>query len=202
MVETLLANFINLPVMQPVTMQYYVFIDLETLGIVSVGEANSSCDSLLKIEVQQDLYIKFITGEENTASWILGPDRSIVKKEHIKPAEYNLVDILRIMSIEFTQSENADVKIIIDTDNNTLKIFYSFEQINLWQVPLKLYFTRYQDPAYLKSTVDINMNTLFELRDKSSAKKIPNPLIVSVQEADDLSIYTPRTDLKFSVEVI
>lgn len=187
---------------QPQQLKLHVSVDLDTLAVISVGDTEATQENILKVEVDHSLYSKFITGEENPSDWVLGPDRQVVKRASVKPADYNLIDVLSVMQISIERCENADVSIIIDEKRNLLKIYYSFEQINLWKIPLKLYFTRFQDPAYLKSSVDINMNTLCELRDRSNLKKIPNPLVVSVQEADDLSIFTPRTDLKFSVEVI
>lgn len=93
-----------------------------------------------------------------------------------------------------------DVVIRINRDAGTATFVYNGDIIKKNGRLLRFYFTREDDPSHLKCVLRLDKETLDRVVSANNLVMWPNPLTFKIPfGADDLSIYTPKSDLEIIV---
>jgi hypothetical protein len=93
-----------------------------------------------------------------------------------------------------------DLIIKINRDAGTASFIYNGDIILTKEKILRFYFTREDDPSHLKCVLKLDKNTLDNVLKINNLDKWPNPLTFKIPfGADDLSIYTIKSDLEIIV---
>lgn len=93
-----------------------------------------------------------------------------------------------------------DVVIRINRDAGTATFVYNGDIIKKNSRLLRFYFTREDDPSHLKCVLRLDKETLDRVVSANNLVMWPNPLTFKIPfGADDLSIYTPKSDLEIIV---
>jgi hypothetical protein len=188
---------------EPIVPKFYVHVDLSKMEIISISPESFNDAQTKSIEIEYDLASKFISGEENIHNWAIANrdgEFSVVKPDEVEGFFHNRVELLSIVEVPFKEVPYPDVRIVVDEENDKVIIYYHGERISTWQFPLKLYFTREGDPSYLKCAFTLDTNILGTLAYLNNLNQWPNPIVIPMEDVDDLSVFTFKTDLKVSLE--
>lgn len=182
---------------------FYVHVDKTTLKIVGVSPHVG--EDTANVEIAEELAIKFLTGTENLTAWAVIHENEkyeIVKKNIFNRFINSRVDVLALTQLEFKTVDDPDVSIILDTVSNKVLIYYNGLSIKQFVHPLNFYFTREDDPSYLRMTFALCEQTLSHLAYEMSLDKWPEEVKLAVEDADDISVYTIKSKLKISLSKI
>lgn len=92
-----------------------------------------------------------------------------------------------------------DVTLIIDRAESIAEVFYS-DSIMKDLDECRLFFTREDDPSTLKGVLHLEKTNLLRIMRENNLTSVPNPLRFKIPfGADDLSIYTPVSELEIYV---
>lgn len=179
--------------------QFWFYIRKLDLGIDGFGpvqETNAAIDNIAADTAQLE---KFILGTENIDDWMLGRSRQLVRKSELSNIKYNRTDILQIQELPLQEVQNPHISLHLDSTRDIIKLYYYPDTYDIWSQSIKLYFTKSGDPSYLKQTFQLDANILNAIAAANGIANWPNPIEIPVDGVGDLSIFTQRSDLIFSV---
>ena len=181
--------------------QFYAHIHKEALTIAAIAPIEPSDDKLFGLAIEHDQAMKFMVGTDSTTNWSVAlkdGQYGIIKNEDLR-GRNSRVDVISILEVPWGLVQSADIKVVVDADNSQAEIFYDGSKMPNWKSSAKLYFTREGDPSYLKCAFSLDVNILETLKKVNKAAEWPNPIILPLNEVDDLSIFTMKSDLKISL---
>ena len=184
------------------TPTFYVHFNARDLRIQSISTKQQPDEDNLAIAIDYDLGLKFMTGELNPISWAIGLDDKATKKTYvlkkIEAVKLNRLDIDQPI-YEVGEDGWADVNIVLNKRKNIVEIHYSGERIQNVVQPVRMYFTKNGDPAYLKCAFTLNVNILNIIKTENGLSEWPNPIKLKMDDVDDLSIFAMRGPLSVSI---
>ncbi len=180
---------------------FYVHFDERDLRIKSISSCSVPDEGQRVIEIDHALGIKFMLGEENTISWVIGSqdDKYVIKKTERQSVFIgNRIDILHGVVEVTSKNQDHDVLLELDRENNLVLIHYDGEKIQQLPYPMKLYFTRENDSSHLKRTISLDVNILNAIKIENNLSDWPNPIMLRLDDIDDLSVFAIRGHLTIS----
>jgi hypothetical protein len=172
---------------------------------MGVSPHTSDNSDSVDVEIEEELAVKFLTGAENLTAWTTVFEDGIYRI--LKKAESNRfvnsrVSVLAMTQLEFTTIDRADVAVILDTINDQVIISYNGLSVRQFMHPINLYFTREDDPSHLKLTFSLSEKTLSHLAYEMSLNEWPKEIKLAIEDADDVSVYSIKSQLKISLSKI
>lgn len=184
---------------EPVKRKIYAHINPEKGKIISVSAAQY-VEGLHPVEIEHELGMKFLRGEENITKWVaLKRDDQFVIMKKIDAERQKLHRVKDLPIYELTSDlHSPDVRVEVG-DSEVVRIHYRGDTIDTWKHPVKLYFTAEGDPTHLKGVLSLDVNTLNEIQSNNHLPEWPNPVELPLHRADDLSVFTARSKLKVAI---
>lgn len=190
----------------PVEKVFYCQADASLLTIRGISPHESDEENIINLPIQEELAIKFLTGEENLMEWAIAlkdEKHSLVKKSiYDRLAVNDRVDVLQMVEVLPQQIDNPDITIQIDQVKNTARIVYNGLSVQHYAKPIMLYFTREDDPTHLKMVCNLGADALSHMTYELHLSKWPEELLYEIADIDDTSIYTSKSQLKISLSKI
>ena len=186
---------------QPTPRQFYAHINKGKLQIVAISPVEIPFvenAEVIGIKVEWSVAEKFLMGIENPVKWVAAykdGEYSIQKASDIREKTAR-VDALPIYEVKHEKLPYPDIWIEIDKKRGNVIINYDGSKIASWPTTAKLYLTREGDPSYLKCAFALDVNTLCKITEQNKLSEWPNPIVLPLEEIDDLSIYTIKSNLK------
>jgi len=170
--------------------QFYIHFDIQTNQIRSISASNVLAENTLAIEVEYDLGMKFMLGEENPINWsiIKQDDSYSLKKVDPTTVKLNRID-MGLGIYEVVKNPWDKVRLAVDKVENVVEIHYDGEAILKATHPVKMYFTREGDMSYLKCAFSLDVNILNQIKFDNNLTSWPNPVKLHLKDVDDLSVY-------------
>lgn len=187
--------------------KFFAHFDTRTLEVVSINNT-PECEGYGAIELQEEHALKLLSGKENLSRWIVGikDDKPELQKIdalenfYINRAELNPIIKLDFKSTEEYDDNMFDVVVRINRAAGTATFVYNGDIIKSQGRILRFYFTREDDPSHLKCVMRLDKETLDRVVKSNDLVMWPNPLTFKIPYgADDLSIYTIKSDLEIIV---
>ena len=192
-------------VVEPVQKKFYVHIDKQTLKIVGVSPHFEQDDNTIDLEIEEELAVKFLIGEENLAGWIVFHEDNrydILKKSSYDRFVNNRVDVLSFVQVEPQIVEEPDITIVADTINNEVIITYNGLSVRQFKQPIHFYFTKEDDPTYLQKSFILSEQVLSHMAYELELDGWPQEIKLAVEDADDLSVFSIKSQLQLSLSKI
>ena len=182
--------------------QFFVHIDKAELTIVAVAPNEPADDNLFSLKIDYDQAIKFMTGTDSPTNWsveLKDGNYTIIKNSELRNRN-SRVDVISILDLPWDEViENPDIQIIVDRQQSQAEIYYNGARLPNWRAGARFYFTREADPSYLKCSFSLDVNILDTLKKVNDSDEWPNPIILPLNDVDDLSVFTVKSDLKISL---
>lgn len=181
--------------------KFYVHFNATDLQIKSISSNEVAAADEKCLEVEYELGLKFITGEENPISWSIVPDGKTFVFQKIQPHEVKLnrVDIgLGIYEVQ--ENEWDDIRLKVLKDEGVVEMHYDGEKLKTISNPVKMYFTREGDMTYLKCAFSLDVNILNQIAYDNNLQSWPNPIRLNLKDVDDLSVFAVRGPLSVSFQ--
>jgi hypothetical protein len=194
-------DFAPTPAPAPVEPKFYVHFNSTTLQIKSISSCDVTVEDEKCLEVDYELGLKFITGEENPISWSIIPDDKLFVFQKIQPhtVKLNRVDI-GLGIYEVKPNDWDDIRLKVLKDEGVVEIYYDGEKLKTISNPVKMYFTREGDMTYLKCAFSLDVNILNEITTYNNLPSWPNPIRLNLKDVDDLSVFAVRGPLSVSFQ--
>lgn len=195
----------TITVPKQVNPQFYAHINVKTqqiVGISPVALSEEANDEVISIKIEYHVAEKFLSGVENITRWIARYRNDtciIVREEDFLREKLKRIDTLSIFEIVDADTPYPDVKIEVGAEEDVVLIYYNGETIKNWQRPAKLYFTAENNPSYLKCAFSLDVNIVDEIQRVNNLPEWPNPIALPLPNADDLSVYTIKSNLKLAI---
>jgi hypothetical protein len=181
----------------------FAHVDLSSGKIAGVNSKGIAPGNRVAIELDYDLALKFIGGQENPNDWIAGLKDDKYVLQRIVHEQHSRVDLLPITEVEIDTWKPEEptyivggVLIWVDREAGTLELCYDGDYLKTLNQPLKIYATREGDPSYLKCTISLDVNILNEIMYSNELDCWPNPLQVELADGTtDLSLFAPTASI-------
>lgn len=186
---------------QPAQRQFYAHINKGKLQIVAISPvelSGASNEEVISIKIDFSVAEKFLTGAENPVRWVAAykdGEYSIQRASDIKEKTPR-VEVMPIYEVTQEKLPYPDIWIEVDRKRGNVLINYNGATIQNWPSPAKLYLTREGDPSYLKCAFALDVNTLYKITEQNELSEWPNPIVLPLEEVDDLSVYAMKSNLK------
>ncbi len=190
-------QFLTQPVPEVVKKNFYCTFNPQDGAIIAISGSPEEMPQMQITEISYDDGIAFMTGRENYNNWYVVNVNSVfvIKKKDKKDNVKDRVELLTIC--EFDESINShvdfpDVKLVVKHEENLLEVHYNGDSISSWKQPMKLFLTRLGDPSHLICSLKLDINTLDSILAQNNLKEWPNPVVIQLDDADDISIFGNR----------
>lgn len=190
------------PEQEQVKVPFYIQFDKSTCKVCSISANPVPDGDNGIIEIDHELGLKFMSGEENHSNWSIGmQDKKYIIQKIDRSRNFvgNRIDVMRKVEEVSVSSESSDIMIYLDKVESEVFIHYDGVAIQNLGYPIKLYFTREGDPSHLKSAISLDVNILNAIKTDNSLDHWPNPLIVKLDDLDDISVYAAKGSLTISI---
>lgn len=184
----------------------YCHIDTNKMIIVSISIDKHDPDKnqdLVSIKIKHSLAMRLITGEETMYKWQVLKENGRYILKHEDEIEKEKLDRLESLSIfEVTEdTPNADIRVVINDPlyKGLVAVYYHAGNIYNWKTPAKIYFTREDDASYLKCILNLGHVILNEMLVRGNLTEWPNPILLNLVGADDISVFTTRSNYKIAI---
>lgn len=180
------------------SIKYYAHVLLETLSIVSITTQQFISPDYKVIEIDEEIALKFLSGEENVDEWVVGAINGVYE---IRKAEKNRFSLDKVsvcpivevpFSLEKAPKSTKDVNknnIAVVIQGEYAKIYYDGEIIKSTGIPLRLYFTKEGNPTYLYCAVRLSCESLDKMAEDNELTGWPNPITIMLGAGvNDLAI--------------
>jgi len=179
----------------PLQMKYYVHFNEKTLEIKAVTCLSTPSEGEAALEISEDLGLKFLRGTENVLRYTiiaLKKDKFdlVLKSDKIKAISDRVDVVETIYEVDREWTKDPEVWFEILEDENIVLVYFDGEKFP--GKVAKFYFTRYDDPSYLKFTFTLDVNILNKITYDNQLPEWPNPIPLKVDDATDISIYGIR----------
>ena len=182
--------------------KFYVHFNTRDLKIQSISTKHVPDDGNLALEIDHELGMKFMTGELNPIKWAIGIDDKSEKKNYvlkkIEEIKLNRLDIDQPI-YEVGKDGWADVNLVLDKKKDIVEVHYSGERIQNFIQPVRIYFTKDGDPAYLKCAFTLDVNILNIIKQQNDLPEWPNPIRLKIDDVGDISVFAMRGPLSVSI---
>lgn len=184
---------------------FYVHYDSKTLDIKSVSTKEISGDvDVHVIEIDSALARRIMGGEESIVNYMIIGIKDgtfqLHKKTDALPQMANRVDVAVVIQQVQETEKKTEINFCINKQSNIVEIHYHGERIKKLDKPVKFYFTRKNDPSFLKCFFQLDVNILNEILTRNELSEWPNPIRLKVDNAKDLSIYEVKGQLSSSIK--
>lgn len=187
----------DLQPVEPVKSKFFCTFNPSDSNIVAVSGSPEQMEGMQVIEISHEDGVAFLTGKENYHDWTVVniKDEYFIKKLDKRADVKDRVELLTIC--EYNEEMNAhiaypDVKLVVDHADSTLKVHYNGQTIRSWSQPMKIFLTKEGDPSYLICSFKLDINTLDRILAENNLQEWPNPVVIQLEDADDLSIFGNR----------
>lgn len=186
---------------------FYAHVDKTTLGIVGVSPQKETNQNIENVEISEKTAVKFLSGIENLSSWVVvfeNKEYSLEKKSTNIRFKNNRVDVLSLQLLKFDEGEvvNPDIKIVLDTQKDEAIISYNGDLITHFKNGINFYFTREDDPSFLKKTFTLSDKLLSHLSYEQSLDHWPKEVLLPIEDIDDISVFTIKYPITISLTKI
>ena len=192
------------PEVKPV--QFYWHIDVEAFSIIAIAPYPPSKEGIIGIPLDEQRAHNLINGIENINEWTVVYDTDKIVLRHDSEIEKEKLERLKSLPIfEVTDSsDNCDITVVVGDElyPECIQVYYNGDTIYNWHKPVKIYVTRENDPLYLKCSFTLSADVLDKILEKNNLSEWPNPILLKVHEADDISIYSARSNNTIAVKRI
>jgi hypothetical protein len=182
----------------PVAPQFYWHINVEELSVVAIAPYPPTTEGIVGIKLDEKRANDLINGIESVNEWRVFNEDSKVFLRHESEIEKEKLERLKALLIyEVTDdSREADIRVIVNSKKHpgAILVYYNGNTIYNWNKPAKIYVTRENDPSYLKCTLTLSPAALDKIIEKNKLEEWPNPIVLPIEDADDVSIYTARSN--------
>jgi len=192
----------------PAKPQFYVHIDKKQQTIVAISPqqlADTANADVISVEIDYDLAEKFLLGVENVTRWVvvLRDDKyGIMHEVEFQREKAERVNDLQVFEITTPADKLAypDIVIEVGAVDDAVLIHYNGATVPNWSRPAKLYFTAEGDPGHLKCAFTLDVNTLSEIAGQNNLAEWPNPIVLNLNNAHDISVYSIRSGIKMAIK--
>lgn len=207
MISNLIASQF-LPLEDPVEVEvkelakptFYVHFDKTTLQIKSVSGRQEPDEGNSSIAIDYDLGHEIMLGTKsvNTHEIILlrNETHEFVKKESLQKV-MDRVDVVRTIYEVKDETDPQFVEMIVLPEEDVIEISYNGDLVQKGQT--KFYFTRFNDPSFLKCTFLLDVNTLNQIALINQIDEWPNPIRLKIDNVSDLSVFGIKGQTKASI---
>lgn len=122
----------------------------------------------------------------------------LVKKESMQKT-VDRVDVVRTIYEVKEEPAIQAVEMTVIEDEDVVEITYNGDLVQKGQT--KFYFTRYNDPSFLKCTFLLDVNTLNQIALVNQITEWPNPIRLKVDNVSDLSVFGIKGQTKASIRL-
>lgn len=179
--------------------KFYIHFDSKTLDIRSVSARAEPVEGQTAIEVTKELGEALMMGTQSVANFqvmlLKNESHELVKKDVLRQA-LDRVDIVKVI-YEVGDDNDAMIEITAYPEDDMVEIFYNGDMVK--QGATKFYFTRFDDPSFLKCAFQLDVNTLNHMAAASETSAWPNPVKLKIKGVNDLSVYGIKGQNKASI---
>lgn len=176
---------------------FFAHADLNSGQVIAISPVKTTNPDLVDIEISHTQAEAFLTGKDGFLNWIAKTDAEgkpllfQKEKEKLGPRK----EMLPIQEVRPITTSRVDVRIIVCEDH--VEIHYNGDKIQALakESNVRLYFTKEDDPTYLKCAFTLSVNTLDAILKENHLPKWPNPIILPLEDTDDLSIYMRKSSI-------
>lgn len=188
---------------EPVVIQFYWHIRLEDLSIIAIAPYPPSAKGVVGLPLEEKRALDLINGIESVNEWRVFNEDDKVFLRHESEIEKEKLERLKALPIyEVTEDiRDSDIRVIVGHAKHpgAILVYYNGDTIYNWNKPAKIYITRESDPSYLKCAFTLSPAALDKIIEKNKLEEWPNPIVLPVEEADDVSIYSARSNHTISI---
>jgi hypothetical protein len=187
----------DLQSVEPIKTSFYCTFNPSDGSILAISGSPEQMEGMQCIEIAYDDGIAFLTGRENYGDWtaVNIRDQYYIKKLDRRADVKDRVELLTICEYDDEMNKHVDypdVKLVVDHTDSTLKVHYNGENIQAWKQPLKIFLTKEGDPSHLICSFKLDINTLDRILAENQLTEWPNPVVIQLEDADDLSVFGNR----------
>lgn len=181
---------------------FYALIDKASGDICGITPSLSTDASIECVTLDYSLAEQFLTGKENVIMWIAVSSESgttLMKREELSSQKFQRIESMTMQEITDPTVPCADIRVEIGARADAVLIHFNGETIHKWPRPVKLYFTAESNPHYLKCGFTLDVNIINEIQRVNELPEWPNPIVLPLPNAQDVSVYTIKSNIKTAV---
>jgi hypothetical protein len=180
---------------------YFALINREELKFFSVSATPVTDRNIKNIMISEQAALQFLSGKEPIDKWNVTYDAATDEYDIIRDTSdsfnYLRIQLQEQIKIPTVASDvELDIRFKLNTDNNTVEIHFKNFIITTYP-EIRFAFTKDDDPRYYKGLYSLNKIGVDALIAKNESV---NPIILSVEDVSDLSIYTKLRNLKIAIQ--
>lgn len=189
----------------PQLVSFFVHFHAKTLVLKSISTREAALDEEHRVvEIDADVAKKIMGGEESIFNYgilALNDGKFEFRKKTDEVMQMaNRVDVAVVIQEILPSVVKSDINFYINKQSNIVEISYNGERLKQLSKPMKFYFTRKNDPSFLKCSLQLDVNILDEILVKNNLDTWPNPIRLKIDNVKDLSIYGIRGQLSASIK--
>jgi hypothetical protein len=176
----------------PLTASFFVHYNEKSLKIQSLSTLSEPLPGNKVIGIDDEFALKFLNGQESLSMY------SVVAFKDEKFELHKTISVAEVFSVrvdvvpviyEIEEHPLPSVTIEVDEEENFVSVHYNGDEIKKLTTPIKIYFTRFDDPSFLKCAFSLDVNILNKILEKNSLTEWPNPIQLKLDNVRDLSVY-------------
>lgn len=186
----------------PKVVKFYAHVRVDTGRIAGISQEPSDKEGIESIEIDSQLAIDMLAGKKRPILWV-GVKRDgktvLVERRSLTTMKYERVEGLTMQELSEDDTGPVDIRVEVGKERGAVLIHFNDETIRRWQEPVKLYFTAEGNPTFLKCAFSLDVNIMNEITSANGLTSWPNPLVLRLPQADDVSVYTAKSNIKMVI---
>lgn len=179
---------------------YFAHINKEELKFFSVSSTPSIDHNVKNITISEQAAIQFLHGHEQMDKWYVTYDKDTEEYDIVRSVEdeFNYLRIQLQDNIKLKEQSvitDLDIRVKLNSANDTIEIYFKDFVINTYP-EVKFTFTKDGNPFYYKGFYILSKHAVDTLKAKNLSI---NPIIISVEDVSDLSIYTKMRNINIAI---
>lgn len=189
----------------PPLISFFAHFHAKTFMLKAISTKEAAIDEEHRVvEIDSEVAKKIMGGEESIFNYgilALNDGKFEFRKKTDEVMQMaNRVDVAVVIQEILPSTLRSDISFHIIKQSNIVEIHYNGERLKQLSKPMKFYFTRKNDPSFLKCSLQLDVNILDEILVKNNLDTWPNPIRLKIDNVKDLSIYGIRGQLSASIK--
>ena len=211
MIERLLMTDLDLPVglvPEPIVevtplakTTFYAHFDKNTLQIKSISSKAEPAEGDGIAALNDEVGEALILGTASIFSYEIIALRNgtfeMIKKDGMSKL-LDRVDVVRVFYEVVEDEAYRPIEMTVIPEEDIIEIRYDGDLVQ--ESEAKFYFTRFNDPSFLKCTLQLDVNTLHQIALVNQTSEWPNPIRLKIDNVSDLSVFGIKGQTKASIK--
>lgn len=178
---------------------FFVHFDKATLQVRSVSTREEPEDGNAVASIEYDHGLALMTGEQSIVTheiiMLRNETYEFVKKETMQKV-MDRVDVVRTIYEIEDDKDPQFIEMLVLPEEDIVEISYNGDLVQKGQT--KFYFTRFNDPSFLKCAFLLDVNTLNQIA-LVNQTEWPNPIRLKIDNVSDLSVFGIKGQTKATI---